>query len=120
MADTTEVETLDLKKAKEGSYYFISGAGGDLAEWVKGYEDLLEQEGIGKPVKWFQTTGAAVNDFAFPGGWMTTMRQAFPHDLTCLAFPLDGLNAGKLAMFKMRAQDRWFDDVVDNMRRGGA
>lgn len=34
-----------------------------------------------------------------------------------LMFPLDGLNVGKLAMFKIRFGVRWFDDIVDNMER---
>lgn len=39
----------------------------------------------------------------------------FRDDLTVLTFPLDGLHVGKLAMFKLTMEDRWFDDVTDNM-----
>ena len=39
--------------------------------------------------------------------------------LTFLLFPLTDLNTGKLAMFKMRMQDRWFDDIINNMRAMG-
>jgi hypothetical protein len=45
------------------------------------------------------------------------MDEVFASDLTFMFFPLDGLNVGKLAMFKMQMQARWFDDVIDNMRR---
>jgi len=105
----TMMNATELQKAYEGSYYAILGAGGDLAQWTEGYEGLLAEEGIGKPAEWFQTTGAAVNQFA--GG-----SDPFEKDLTILLFPLDGLETGKLAMFKLRMEDRWFDDVVQNMR----
>lgn len=101
----------ELQVAYDGSYYLISGAGGNLKEWVDGYEDMLNEAGIGKPVKWFQTTGAAINLYA--GGNF----DPFPLDLTCLLFPLDGLDVGRLAIFRLQMQDRWFDDVIDNMRR---
>ena len=41
----------------------------------------------------------------------------YPDDLHCLAFSLNGLDIGKLAMFKLDWGDRWFDDIVDNDRR---
>lgn len=41
---------------------------------------------------------------------------AYPDDLNFLAFSLEGLDIGKLAIFKLQAQDRWFDDIVDNNR----
>jgi hypothetical protein len=106
-----------LQMAYEGSYYFIGGCGDPLDEWVTGYHGLLAEEGIGEPREWFKTTGALVNDFAFPEGWISTNHDCFKPDLTVLMFSLDGLNAGKLALFKLRMQDRWFDDVIDNMRR---
>lgn len=112
-----EIKNADLKRAYAGSYYIISGTGGDLQEWVTGYEDLMSQEGIGKPVRWLQTTGAAINDYAWPEGWVSTNPDAYPVDLLCLLFPLDDLHGGKLPLFKLRMQDRWFDDVIDNMRR---
>ena len=106
-----------LGMAYEGSYYFIAGAGEPLEEWVTGYHGLLAEEDIGTPREWFKTTGALVNDFAFPGGWLSTNPNCFQPDLTILLFPLDGLHGGKLPLFKLRMQDRWFDDVIDNMRR---
>ena len=57
-------EMADLKKAHAGSFYFIAGAGGDLSEWVSGYEEMLEEQGIGKPTEWLSASGAAVNLFA--------------------------------------------------------
>lgn len=110
----TTLEAEDLERAYDGSFYTISGAGGDLDEWVEGYEKMLaELADIDKPTEWFQTTGAAVNEFA---GENNT--NPFLDDCVLLLFPLDGLNIGALAMFKLAAGDRWFDDVIDNMRGG--
>lgn len=103
-----------LDKAYRGSYYFIAGVGGDVAEWVDGYEELLEKEEIGKPTQWYITSGAAVNSFA--GNIPCPERDYFQEDLTILMFPLDGLSAG-LPLFKFKMEDRWFDDVIQNMRR---
>lgn len=108
----------DLGEAAEGSYYTILGTGGDLDEWVEGYEKLLADEGIGKPIQWYQTTGAAINKHkvrAFGGGRLHE-NDGFQDDLAALLFPLDGLDVGKLAIFKLQMRDRWFDDVIDNMR----
>lgn len=107
------IETLEhLVMADEGSFYTIIGAGGDLQEWVDGYNQWLAEEEIGRPIKWFMTTGQQVNEYARP----SNRDDMFPADLTFLLFPLDGLHVGKLAIFKLTHQDRWFDDVVANMR----
>jgi hypothetical protein len=119
MSDTTVrfADVADLKKAYEGSYYFIAGAGGDIQEWVSGYEDLMKQQEIGTPTQWFSTNGATVNGFASQHhGSLIVDSDQFPGDLTCLLFPLSGLNSGKLPLFKVQMQDRWFDDVIQNMR----
>lgn len=102
----------ELGRALQGSYYFIAGCGGDLTEWIDGYEKLLKKEGIGKPKQWYVTSGAAVNRFAGSG---LDERNYFKEDLSILMFPLDGLD-GRLAIFKLQMEDRWFDDVIQNMR----
>lgn len=105
---TSDVSDL-LDKAYNGSYYTIIGAGGNLDEWKNGYQELLNKEGIGTIKEWITFTGADMNNkYQLKGD------NAYPNDLTFLAFPLDGLNIGKLAMFKLRMEDRWFDDIVDN------
>lgn len=106
-----------LAEAEAGSYYTIAGVGGPIHEWVTGYTGLLNGIEAGTPQEWFTTTGVDVNQYAaiskhapiFP-------RDKFPDDLVFLLFPLDGLNLGVLAPFKLQMQDRWFDDVVQNMR----
>ena len=110
---TTIKKTQGLQQAYEGSYYTIIGTGGDLDEWVAGYEESMGREKIGKPKAWYTAKGHEVN--AFIGVHMGP--HAFNPDVTFLLFPLDGLNVGKLALFKLAMQDRWFDDIVDNTRR---
>ena len=116
---SAEIEVADLQKADAGSYYFIAGCGDPLEEWVDGYEERLEQRECGKPVKWYRTNGATVNSYAFQKKRTPFLHHndLFADDLTCLLFPLDGLNIGRLAIFKVGMQDRWFDDVIMNMRR---
>lgn len=104
-----EIKNEILKEAYNGSYYTITGAGGNLDEWKNGYQDLLNKEEIGTITKWVEFTGKDVNDeFELTGD------NRFQDDLHFLAFNLDNLNIGKLAMFKIKMQDRWFDDIIDN------
>lgn len=115
---TRTIHTLDsLQLAVDGSYYTIVGAGGDLDEWVKGYDEWLTEAGMSPPVQWFTTTGEKVNKFVARKHGTLDYRDAFQSDLVFLLFPLDGLDVTKLSIFKLRMQDRWFDDIVANMRR---
>ena len=100
-----------LNEAYEGSYYTIVGCGGDINEWKEGYQKLLDEEGIGIITKWIEFTGRDMNEELELVG-----NDKYKDDLHFLAFNLDGLDIGKLAMFKLRMQDRWFDDIVDNLR----
>lgn len=95
----------------DNSYYTIIGVGGDINEWIDGYTKLLEKENIGKLEKFIVFTGKDMNRHY---GLYDSV--AYKDDLTFLAFPLDGLDTGKLAMFKLYMKDRWFDDICDNNR----
>ena len=107
------ITTKDLfTKAYEGSYYTIIGCGGTLRDWTEGYEKLMGKDGIGKPSGWYQFTGKDMNEH-----YGLTGNNRYPDALQFLCFPLDGLNVGKLAIFKLRMGDKWFDDIVDNNRR---
>src|SRR4051794_30857791 len=108
----------ELEEAYEGSYYTISGVGGDPEEWVTGYEEELEKAEIGKPKEWWLTTGAAVNLFVRVA-MDVEGKDLYPLDVKILMFPLEGLDVGKLGGFKLQWADRWFDDVINNMKRGG-
>ena len=46
-----------------------------------------------------------------------TGNNAYPDDQHFLCFPLHGLDIPRLTVFKLIAEDRWFDDIVDNNRR---
>jgi hypothetical protein len=110
----------DLDKPYEGSWYTITGCGGDLQEWVYGYNENLAKESIGRPVRWVSTTGEAVNAYARSrarGFAHVSPEDLYPGDLLFLMFPLTALKTGALAMFKLAWHDRWFDDVIDNMVR---
>lgn len=103
-----------LQKAYEGSYYTIIGCGGDLNEWKCGYQDHLFKEDVGTIKEWIEFTGKDMNET-----YHLTGTNAYQDDLHFLAFPLDGLNINKLAIFKIMMGDHWFDDIVDNnLRRG--
>lgn len=101
-----------FKAAYIGSYYTIVGCGGDLNEWATGYRELLGDRGIGKPEKFIAFKGKDMNEV-----YMLTGSNAYTDRLTFLMFPLDGLDVSKLAIFRLQAQDRWFDDIVDNNQR---
>lgn len=101
-----------LEKAYNGSYYTIIGCGGDLNDWKNGYHEMLEKEEIGKIKEWVEFTGEDINKY-----YNVIECDKFKNDLHFLAFNLDGLNIGKLAMFKLRMGDRWFDDIVNNLKK---
>ena len=98
-----------FRELYDGSCYTITGAGGDLKDWINGYTAMLTEHGIGKPKKWITFSGRDVNIV-----YNLDHKNVFADDIVFLAFPLDGLDVGKLAMFKMREEDRWFHDIIDN------
>ena len=99
----------NFEKMYNGSWYTITGAGGDINEWKEGIQNLLTKDNIGTVKEWEVFSGEEMNELGHLTG-----TNAYPDDLTFIAFSLDGLNTGKLAMFKLRMGDRWFDDIVDN------
>lgn len=101
----------DFEKFYKGNYYTIVGCGGDLNEWRKGYQKLLDDNNIGTIREWYSFTGKEINDYyRFEG------KNRFADDLSFLAFPIVGLNVGKLAILKVRMSDHWFNDLVDNSK----
>ena len=106
-------ETKDMtalfREMHDGSWYTIRGAGGDLNDWITGYEGLMDKAGIGRPVHWVTFHGSDMNrELGLTGS------NRYQSDLTFLAFPLDGLNIGKLAAFRLKMEDVWFDDMMEN------
>lgn len=108
----TIVSLNELDDAYRGSWCTFIGTGGPLEDWVDGIEERMELSDLGKPTKWFHTTGEVMN--AFAGNVEDGDR--FPGDLTFLMFPLDGLDMSKMVMFRLTWGARWFDDIIDNMR----
>ena len=104
------IENKTLKKAYEGSYYTITGTGSALQEWKDGYNNLLKENGIGEISEWIDFTGKEMNEeFNLVGN------DRYQDDLQFLAFSLEGLDVGRLALFKLQMGDRWFDDIVGNL-----
>lgn len=107
----------DLAAADDGSYYTIAGCGGPLEAWVEGYQKVLGDQEVGTPTEWFQTTGANVNLYAAKKMGATPRHEdMFKDDLTILMFPLTDLNVPRLAVVKLQMEDRWFDDIIANIR----
>ena len=103
----TPIETEVNFRELERSWYTIVGCGGDLQNWVDGYTKELQDAGIGTPTKWVQFTGAMMNvEYELTGN------NAYKDALAFLAFPTDGFDIAKLAIFKMTHGDHWFDEIV--------
>ncbi|MDE6695524.1 MAG: hypothetical protein K2K25_01455 [Muribaculaceae bacterium] len=101
-----------FSEAYDGSYYTVIGCGGDLGTWTTGYSKMLKEAGIGEPRQFITFKGGDMN---FSYG--LTGDNAYSDDLTFIMFPLDGLDVPKLAIFRLREGDKWFDDIVDNNQR---
>lgn len=70
---------------------------------------MLEEIGIGTPVRFITFKGADMNMYYSLFG-----NKAYQDDLIFLMFPLDNLHFGKLVIFKLKMGDKWFDDIVNN------
>lgn len=103
---TTPSELLSLT---DNSAFTIEGAGGDLNEWCIGLNEMLEQRGIGQVKEFYTFSGQLMNET-----YGLTGSNRYSDNFTFLSFMLDGLDVGKLAMFKMKFGARWLDDIVDN------
>ena len=101
----------ELQEVYDGSCYTICGCGGDISEWPDGVSDMLMDKGIGRPKTFYTFGGKLLNEFAGPNG------DPFKEEIIILSFSHEGLDVGKLSMFKIGMGDHWFDDIVDNMRR---
>ena len=104
-----EADETKLRELENASAFTIEGAGGDLNEWCIGLNEILAKENIGQVKTFYTFTGKLMNDT-----YKLTGSNAYQNDLTFLSFMLDGLDVGKLAMFKMKFGARWLDDIVDN------
>ena len=99
-----------FEKAYKGSYYTIIGVA-DEKEYKEGYQKIFDEQKIGKIKKWYSFTGKEFNDYYEPVG-----TDRFRDGVHFLAFPLESLNVNKLAILKLQLGDRWFDDIVNNLK----
>lgn len=104
-----EADETKLRELENASAFTIEGAGGNLHKWCVGLNEMLEQRGIGQVKEFYNFSGQLMNET-----YGLTGSNRYPDDLTFLSFPLDNLNIGKLAMFKLEFGARWLDDIVDN------
>lgn len=98
-----------LKELASASAFTIEGAGGDLNEWMNGLNEEMAKVNIGNVNTFYTFKGKLMNDT-----YALTGKNKYQDTLTFLCFRLDGLDVGKLAIFKMRFGARWLDDIVDN------
>ena len=104
-----EADETKLRELENASAFTIEGAGGNLHEWCIGLNEMLAKENIGQVKTFYTFTGKLMNDT-----YKLTRSNAYPDNFTFLSFMLDGLDVGKLAMFKMKFGARWLCDIVDN------
>lgn len=101
-----------LKELASASAFTIEGAGGDLNEWMNGLNEEMAKVNIGNVNTFYTFKGKLMNDT-----YALTGKNRYDDTLTFLSFRLDGLDVGKLAIFKMQFGARWLDDIVDNNLR---
>lgn len=104
-----EADETKLRELENASAFTIEGAGGDLNEWCIGLNEALDKNKIGQVTTFYTFSGELMNKV-----YGLTGSNAYPDNFTFLCFMLDGLDIGKLAMFKLRFGARWLDDIVDN------
>lgn len=90
-----------LKLAKQTDYLVWQGCGGPIEDWYDGITKMLIENGI-----------------ADKNYKMKEMYVFDNNGLTCLLTPLDKLNIGKLAAYRIAWRDTfgtmWLSDYIDN------
>ncbi len=88
----------------------ILGAGGELIEWVQGFDKILKEEEIVK---------GRYNSFNFAARIIgNCLGKGGRTDLVLLFDPKNKINGGKLAMWRIKMGDiSWVEDFVVNYRK---
>ena len=96
----------------DGSYCTMIGAGSTDGhkDWFDGINKALKEDKIGQIKTLYVFKGKDMDNF-----FGLTGDNRYQDDLTFICFPLDGLDIGRLAMFKLKSELRWFDDICDNL-----
>lgn len=106
----TEVKDADtLSELENASAFTVIGAGGDLNEWCIGLNEIFAGEKIGQVTEFYSFKGKLMNET-----YRLTGYTAYNEDITFLSFKLDGLDVGRLAMFRLKFGAKWLDDIVSN------
>lgn len=115
MSKIINIEDTDYKtlyELEKGSAFTIEGAGGDINDWTTGLNKMLKEKGIGEVKTFYTFSGKHMNEqYELEGS------NKYPDNFTFLSFKLDGLDVGKLAIFKLEFGARWLDDIIDNNAR---
>lgn len=97
---------MEIEDLAKKDYYVILGAGGDIRDWTNGYQEMFDKEGIGRIKEWGTFSGREFNKaFGITDG--------LGDSLTLLVISLEGLDVGRLALFRLRMQDRWSTDLIE-------
>ena len=97
----------ELRRMKNSQGIVLQGCGGDLQEWLDGFNDLMTKENI------LLDGSKFTNCVAFKNG-----------DTTCILYPFDGakLNLGKLSIWRVASHETfggmWFDEFVSKYLGG--
>lgn len=113
MAEIKELGMNEIEQAYDGWYYTVwcNVKNEDQNELIQAIESSLLREDCGTPKQWFKASGEAINQkFGLDGSYIK-------EDAEFLMFDYEGMNVGKLALFKLAMKDRWFTDIIDNARR---
>ena len=96
----------------DGSYCTMIGAGSTDGhkDWFDGINKALKEDKVGQIKTLYVFRGREMNEFFDLEG-----DNRYKDDLTFICFPLDGLDIGRLTMFKLKSEMRWFDDICDNL-----
>ena len=91
----------ELRRMKNSQGIVLQGCGGDLQEWVDGFNDLMAKENILLDGSKFESC------VAFKNG-----------DTTCILYPFEGakLNIGKLSIWRIASHETfggtWFNEYM--------
>ena len=91
----------ELRRMKNSQGIVLQGCGGDLQEWVDGFNDLMTKENI------LLDGSEFTNCVAFENG-----------DTTCILYPFEGakLNIGKLSIWRIASHETfggtWFNEYM--------
>jgi len=108
----TSKTNMTLERLENGSAFTVSGAGGNINDWAIGLKKMLKDKNIGHVDIFYTWTGKFMNETYKLSG-----KVAYPDNFVFIAFPIEGMDIGKLAIFKMEFGARWLDDIVDNNTR---